>query len=35
MLIDIKMKKSVVELGYNSRLNVYVYPKKIYIDPGI
>ena len=36
MLIDIKMKKkSITELGHNGCLNVYVYPKKIYVDPGI
>ena len=29
MLIDIKMKKSLTELGHNGRLNVYVDPKKI------
>ena len=28
MLIDIKMKKSVAELGYNGRLKIYVGPKK-------
>ena len=35
MLIGIKMKKSVSELGHNGRLNVYVDPKIIYVDPGI
>ena len=35
MLIDIKMKKSVAELGYNGRLKIYVGPKKVYVDPGI
>ena len=35
MLIDIKMKKIHSEIGHNGRLNVYVDPKKIYIDPGI
>ena len=29
MLNDIKMKKSVAELGHNGRLKVYVNPKKI------
>ena len=29
MLIDIKIKKSVAELGYNDRLKIYVDPKKI------
>ena len=28
MLIDIKMKKSVAEVGHNGRLNIYVDPKK-------
>ena len=35
MLIDIKIKKIVEELGHNGRLNVYVDPKNIYIDPRI
>ena len=35
MLIGIKMEKSVGELGHNGRLNIYVDPKKIYVDPGI
>ena len=35
LLIDIKMKKSVSELGYNGRLKIYVDPKKIYVNPGI
>ena len=34
MLIDIKMKKSVVELGHNDCLKIYVDPK-FYVDPGI
>ena len=29
MLIGIKMKKSVAELGHNSRLKIYVGPKKV------
>ena len=29
MLYDIKMKKSVSDLGHNSRLKIYVDPKKI------
>ena len=29
MLIDIKIKKSVAELGHNGRLKIYVDPKKI------
>ena len=28
MLINIKMKKNVAELGHNGHLNVYVDPKK-------
>ena len=28
MLIDIKMKNSVAELGHNGRLKIYVDPKK-------
>ena len=36
MLVDIKMKKkSIVELGHNGHLKIYVDPKKIYVDPGI
>ena len=35
MLIDIKIKKSVVELGHNGRLKIYVDPKKNYVDPRI
>ena len=35
MLIDIKMKKICAELGHNGRLNIYVDPKKIYVDPGM
>ena len=27
MLIEIKMKKSVMELGYNGRLKIYINPK--------
>ena len=29
MLTDIKMKKSVAELGHNGSLKIYVDPKKI------
>ena len=29
MLTDIKMKKSVPELGHNDRLRIYVDPKKL------
>ena len=28
MLIDIKIKNSVPELGHNGRLKIYVYPLK-------
>ena len=35
MFIGIKMKISVVELGHNGRLKIYVDPKKFYIDPCI
>ena len=35
MLNDIKMKKSVVGLGHNGRLKIYVDPKKNYADPRI
>ena len=30
MLIDIKMKKIVAELGHNGHLKIYVDPKKIF-----
>ena len=29
MLIDVKMKKSVAELGHNGRLKIYVDTKKL------
>ena len=29
MLLDIKMEKSIAELGHNDRLKFYVDPKKI------
>ena len=35
MLIDIRLKKSVAELGHNGRLKIYVDPKKNYVDPHI
>ena len=35
MLIDIKIKKSVAELGHNGRLKIYVDLKIIYVDPCI
>ena len=34
MLIDIKMKKSVAELGHNGRLKIYDDPKNNYVNPG-
>ena len=35
MLIDIKMKNIVAELGHNGRLKICVDPKNIYVDPRI
>ena len=35
MLIGIKMKKIVTELGHSGRLKIYVNPSKIYVNPGI
>ena len=35
MLIDIKMKKNIAELGLNDRLKIYVDPKKVYVDSDI
>ena len=35
MLIYIKMKNAVAELGHNGCLKIYVDPKKIYVDPRI
>ena len=35
MLIGIKMKKIVTELGHSERLKIYVNPSKIYVNPGI
>ena len=36
MLIGIKMKKKMLtELGPSDRLNIYVNPSKIYVNPGI
>ena len=35
MLIDIKRKNSVAELGHNGHLKIYVDPKKIYVNPCI
>ena len=34
MLSDIKIKKSVPELGHSDRLKINVDPSKIYVDPG-
>ena len=35
MMIDIKMKKkSVVALGHNGGLKIYIDPKKIYVNLG-
>ena len=35
MLIDIKMKKIITELGHSDRLKIYVNPSKIYVNPGM
>ena len=35
MLIGIKMKKIITELGHSDRLKIYVSPSKIYVNPGI
>ena len=35
MLIDMKIKKFITELGYSDRLKIHVNPSKIYINPGI
>ena len=35
MLIGIKMKKSVAELGHSDCLKIHVNPSKIYVSPGI
>ena len=35
MLIGIKMKKIVTELGHSEGLKIYVNPSKIYVNPGI
>ena len=34
-MIDIKIKKSIAELGHNGRLKIYVNPKKFHVDLGI
>ena len=35
MLIDIKIKKIVTELGHSDRLKIEVNHSKIYVNPGI
>ena len=35
MLIDIKMKKSVAQLGHSDCLKIHVNPSKTYVNPGI
>ena len=35
MSVGIKIKKNVTELGHSDRLNIYVNPSKLYINPGI
>ena len=35
MLIGIKKKKNVTELGTSEHLKIYVDPSKIYVNPGI
>ena len=35
MLFDIKMKKSVAEIGHNGCLKIYGHPKKMYVDPRV
>ena len=35
MLINIKWKKSVAELGHNGCLKIYVDPKKLFVDERI
>ena len=35
MLIGIEIKKYVAKLSHNGRLNIYVDPKMIYVDPGL
>ena len=34
MLIEIKMKKFITELGHSGCLKIYVNPNKIYVNPG-
>ena len=35
MLIGVKMKKKLTELGHSDRLKIHVNPSKIYVNPGI
>ena len=35
MLIDIKIKKIITELGHSDCLKIYVNPIKSYINPGL
>ena len=35
MLIGIKMKKMLTELGHSDNLKTHVNPSKIYVNPGI
>ena len=35
MLIGIKMKKNVTELGHSEHLKIYVNPSKTHVNPGI
>ena len=35
MLIDIKMKKIVTELGHSEGLKIYVNPSKVHVNLGI
>ena len=35
MLIAIKMKKNISELGHVDRLKIYVSPSKIHVNPGM
>ena len=35
MLIAIKMKKIITELGHSDRLKIYTNPSKSYVYPGI
>ena len=35
MLIGIKMKENITELGHSDRLKIYVNLSKIYVHPGM